>query len=557
MNIEKDKLKWWQKTIVYEAYPSSFMDSNGDGTGDLPGIISKLDYLQQLGVGAIWLTPIYASPMGDNGYDVADYCAINPLYGTMEDMDKLLAEAEKRNIKIVMDLVINHTSEECPWFKEASVGKDNPYSDWYIWRDALPNGAPPNNWGSIFGGSAWTWSERRQQYYLHTFAPFQPDLNWENPKVRQAIYDIANFWLAKGVGGFRIDAVPYIKKPASFADGPINKATGFAPIHNETANTEGILDFLHEFKEQVQEGKDIFTVGEANGVAAHQLPAWVGDKGVFDMIFEFSHLDVKFADGEVWYKTKDWNLTELKQAIGASQANTATNGWYPIFLENHDQPRSVNSFLPQDADPILGAKALAMLLLTLRGTPFIYQGEELGMTNVAWESISCFNDLSTHNQYQLALDNGFTPTEAIKIIQKQSRDNARTPMQWNNKANAGFTTGRPWLAVNENYTTLNAEAEEAGPNSVLHWYRQLHALRQSNPVLINGNYQELLQDSEAIFAYKRSNTSSSVTVLINFTGQAVEYPAHLTAESSLIISSYKSATPGILRPYEAVCYKKE
>ena len=547
-------LKWWQRTIVYEAYPSSFMDSNGDGLGDLQGIISKLDYLQSLGIGAIWLTPIYESPMGDNGYDVADYYAINPLYGTMADMDQLLAAAERHGIKIVMDLVVNHTSNKCPWFLDSSSSKNNEYSDWYIWRDADKEGGPPNNWGSIFGGSAWTWSEQRQQYYLHTFAPFQPDLNWENPKVRQAIYAIAKFWLAKGVGGFRIDAVPYIKKPQEYANGPVNPATGFAPIHNATANTAGILDFLHEFKQEVQGDRDIFTVGEANGVVARQLPLWVGKNGVFDMIFEFSHLDVKFADGELWYKTKNWRLTELKQAIAASQAHTATNGWYPIFLENHDQPRSINSFLPEGADPILGAKALGMLLLTLRGTPFIYQGQELGMTNVAWNSIDCFNDLSTKNQYQLALANGLTPTQAMKVMQKHSRDNSRTPMQWSAQPNAGFTTGKPWLAVNANYKSINAELEAQDKDSVLNWYRNLHSLRQKYAVLPEGDYQELLSDSEEIFAYSRSTNTAKATVLINFTGKTVSYPTALLEGSETVLSSYDNAQKGVLRPFEAVLY---
>lgn len=547
-------LKWWQRTIVYEAYPSSFMDTNGDGLGDLQGLISKLGYLQSLGVGAIWLTPIYKSPMGDNGYDVADYYAINPLYGTMADMDELLDAAKRHGIKIVMDLVVNHTSSECPWFQASSSGKNNDYSDWYIWRDGAKEGGPPNNWGSIFGGSAWTWSEQRQQYYLHTFAPFQPDLNWENPKVRQAIYAVAQFWLAKGVGGFRIDAVPYIKKPQDYANGPVNPATGFAPIHNATANTEGILDFLHEFKQEVQGDRDIFTVGEANGVAAQQLPLWVGKDGVFDMIFEFSHLDVKFADGELWYKTKAWRLTELKQTIAASQANTSSNGWYPIFLENHDQPRSIDSFLPEGADPILGAKALGMLLLTLRGTPFIYQGQELGMTNVDWTSIDCFNDLSTKNQYQLALDNGLTTTQAMKVMQKYSRDNARTPMQWNAQPNAGFTTGKPWLAVNANYKSVNAELEAEDKDSVLNWYRKLHSLRQEYEVLIEGDYQELLADSEEIFVYSRSTSTAKATVLINFTENTVSYPAELVEGTDPVLSNYENVQKGVLRPFEAVLY---
>lgn len=323
-----------------------------------------------------------------------------------------------------------------------------------------------------------------------------------------------------------------------------------------TANTPGILDYLHEFKQEVEEGKDIFTVGEANGVAANQLHEWVGKDGVFDMIFEFSHVNVKFADGEVWCKTKDWKLTELKKAIAASQANTATNGWYPIFFENHDQPRSVNNFLHEGADTIKGAKALGMLLMTLRGTPFLYQGEELGMSNVSWDSIKAFNDLSTHNQYKIALDNGHTPEEALKIMQKHSRDNARTPMQWNAEAHAGFTTGKPWLAVNGNYKLVNAEVEAADFDSVLFWYHQLHALRKANPVLVAGDYQELLADDESIFAYTRNDQNSQAIVLINFIGNTVTYPKQLCTNAKALISNYDAAKQGKLRPYEAVCWLK-
>lgn len=552
-NVRPMNLKWWQKTIVYEAYPSSFLDTEGNGIGDLKGITSKLDYLQQLGVGAIWLTPVFASPMGDNGYDVSDYKAINPLYGTMEDMEELIAEADKRHIKLVMDLVINHTSEECPWFKASVEEPDGKYGDWYIWRDPV-EGHEPNNWGGIFGGSAWTWNEKRQQYYLHTFADFQPDLNWSNPEVRKAIYDVANFWLDKGVGGFRIDAVPYIKKPLSFADGPVNAATGYSPIHDRTANTVGILDYLHEFKQQVAEGKDIFTVGEANGVTAQQLPQWVGKDGVFDMIFQFSHLDVKHNDGDVWYKVKNWRLTELKQSFRESQENTAGNGWYPIFLENHDQPRSVNSFIPGCKDMVKGAKALGMLLMTMRGTPFLYQGEELGMTNVSWTSIDSFNDLSTKNQYNIAIANGLSDEHAIYYMQLQSRDNARTPMHWDDSKHAGFTSSEPWLAVNDNYLTINAAAEEGDPDSVLNWYKQLAQLRRKEPVLIDGSYEELLEASEEIFAYRRQNSSNEAVVLINFSHAAAAYDAALVKDHKALLSNYAAPKAGLLRPYEAVCW---
>ena len=552
--IEDKKLKWWQDTIVYEAYPSSFKDTDGDGYGDLQGLISELDYIQSLGVGAIWLTPVFASPMGDNGYDVADYCSINPLYGTMDDMDELLEEAKKRDIRIVMDLVFNHTSKENEWFKESSSGKDNPKSDWYIWRDAKEDGSAPNNWRGIFGGSAWTWCEERQQYYLHTFADFQPDLNWENPDVRKALYDAANFWVDKGVGGFRVDAITYIKKPADFSDGEPDAADQMAGIHKMTANTEGILDFLHEFKNEVQEGTDIFMVGEANGVPVEQLPEWVGDNGVFDMIFGFDLVNITFADGEKWYKTRDFKLTEFKQIISREQEITADNGWCPVFFENHDQPRSINHFLKEGVNPVEGAKALAMVLLTLRGTPFIYEGEELGMTNVNRASIEDYNDISSQNNYKMALEDGCSKEEALKCVQQYSRDNARSPMQWDDSANAGFTTGKPWLAVNDNYKTVNAKKESEDDASVLEWYRSLNRLRQENTVLTDGDYQEIMNDSEEIFAYIRSNDTHKAVILVNFTDRDVEYDSQYVEGGKLLISSQKAAEAGKLRPFEAVCY---
>ncbi|MBR1486474.1 MAG: hypothetical protein IJ597_04385, partial [Synergistaceae bacterium] len=381
---ETIKLKWWQKKPVYQIYPKSFLDTNKTGTGDLRGVINKLDYLKSLDIGAIWLTPIYPSPMIDNGYDISDYTGINPNFGTMKDFEELIAEAGKRDIKIVMDLVFNHTSDQHAWFQESKKSRDNPKSDWYIWRDPNENGKEPTNWRGIFGGSAWTWCEERGQYYLHTFAKQQPDLNWENPEVRRALYDAANFWLSKGVGGFRIDAITYIKKPAEFLDGKPDSREGTINIHLMTANQLGILDFLQEFKREVFDGKDIFTVGEANGVKPEDLKNWVGEHGVFDMLFEFSHVSLPFDDFEIWCHPREWKLTELKQALSASQNATKNNGWYPIFVENHDQPRSVNHFLPEGADSKKAAKALAAVLMTLRGTPFIYQGQELGMTNVNW-----------------------------------------------------------------------------------------------------------------------------------------------------------------------------
>ena len=371
---ESDSLLWWQKTNAYEVYVNSFQDTDGNGYGDIMGVTQRLDHFADLGVGAVWLTPVFVSPMEDNGYDVADYYNINPLYGNNDDMDALLEAAGDHGIRIVMDLVFNHTSDQHQWFQESQKSRDNVYSDWYIWRDAKSDGSAPNNWRSIFGGSAWTWSESRQQYYLHTFAAAQPDLNWEKPEVRQALYDIANYWVRKGVGGFRMDAIPYIKKPADFSDGEPDGSDGMVSIHDMTANTDGILDFLQEFKQNVQVGTDIFTVGEANGVQPEDLPAWVGENGVFDMIFEFNH----FFEPELPGEEKQWTLTDLKRALSASQHATAENGWYPIYFENHDKPRSISYYFPQDADRILAGRAMGTVLLTLRGTPFIYETREVG-----------------------------------------------------------------------------------------------------------------------------------------------------------------------------------
>lgn len=554
-NKEKSHLKWWQDTIVYEIYPNSFQDSDGNGYGDIRGIISRLDYLQKLGVGAIWLTPVYGSPMGDNGYDVSDYYSINPRYGTMADMDELIAEAKKRNIKIVMDLVFNHTSDEHEWFK-SSASKDNTgKDDWYIWRDAKADGSAPNNWRGIFGGSAWTWHEGRGQYYLHTFADFQPDLNWENPGVRKALCDIANFWADKGVGGFRLDAIPYIKKPSPMVDGIPDSTDGLSSIHNMTANTAGILDFLHEFKNAVCEGRDIFTVGEANGVSPEDLPRWIGNDGVFDMIFEFGHVNVQFVAGEVWSNTKDWKLSELKHHFFESQKYTATNGWYPIFLENHDQPRSVEHFIPNYTDQVKSAKALAMIMMTLRGTPFMYEGQELGMVNVDWNDINNYNDISSHNQYHTAIANGLSESEAIECVQKYSRDNARTPMQWDDSENAGFTTGTPWLSVNESYKNINAKKQESEKDSVLSWYYQLKKLRDNNIVLRNGDFIPVLAESDEIFAYRRTNESDNLIILVNFTDGIVEYEAELVKGGELLASSHGTSDSGKLKAYEAVCYR--
>ena len=422
-------MKWWQKTILYECYPKSFYDDKGLGSGTLKGIIKKLDYLKSLGIGALWLTPVYKSPMIDNGYDVADYYQIDPKYGTMEDMEELIAEGKKRDIRIILDLVFNHSSDKCDWFLESAGSKNNPKSDWYIWADPDENGNAPTNWRALFGGSAWAWNEDRKQYYLHTFAKAQPDLNWENPEVRKALFDVANFWVAKGVGGFRIDAISYIKKPQEFKNGIPDGVDGMSDINRLTRNQEGILDFLREFKKEVREGKDIFLVGETNGVDPQELKDWVGENGVFDMVIEFTHISPEFVNGENWCKPYDWSLSELKRNLNAFQNAVNEYGWHPLYFENHDKPRSVDHFFSKDADKNKAAKVIATLLMSLRGTPFLYQGQELGMSNVAWDNINDYDDLSSHVQFDMALEEGFSESEALEGVHRSSRDNARTPMQ--------------------------------------------------------------------------------------------------------------------------------
>ncbi len=559
MPADMEALKWWQDTIAYEIYVRSFKDSDGDGYGDLKGITSELDHLQNLGVGAIWLTPCYASPQADNGYDIADYYNIDPTYGTMEDMDELIAEAKKRNIRIVMDLVFNHTSNQNAWFTESASGKDNDKSDWYIWADPKEDGSAPTNWRGIFGGSAWEYNEQRGQYYLHTFLKEQPDLNWENPEVRKALRDVANFWVDKGVGGFRMDAISYIKKPAEFVDGTPDADDGMVGIHTMTANTDGILDYLNEFKDAVQVDNDIFTVGEAHGVSAQDLPKWVGKSGVFDMVFEFGFIDIELPDENNWCDRRSWTLPEFKACFTASEETTSSpdiSGWYPMYLENHDQPRSIDHFLPDDADRVAGGKALGTLLLTMRGTPFIMQGEELGYTNVSWPSIDDYNDVSTKNHYYYAIEEGYSEQEALDAVHRYSRDNSRTPMQWNASENAGFTTGKPWLPVHDDYAVVNVESEMSDPGSVLNWYIALKDLRDTHHELVDGNYTELLSDDESIFAYVRENDDAKAIILINFTTSPASYDASIVEDADLILGSNEDNTKGTLAPLEAAIYEE-
>ena len=547
-------LAWWQKTIAYEVYPKSFFDTAAQGTGTIAGITKKLDYLQELGVGALWITPFFKSPMVDNGYDVQDYYRIDPSFGTEADMTQLIEEGAKRNIRMVVDLVFNHTSEQCAWFVASRASREGEYADWYIWRDAKPDGSAPTNWRSIFGGSAWEWCEERGQYYLHTFAKQQPDLNWENPAVRKAVFDIANYWANKGVGGFRIDAITYIKKPPVFNDGPADGEDGLYAVHAATANQPGILDYLHEFKAAVRDGRDIFMVGEANGVAASELGKWVGKDGVFDMLFEFSHTHVPMGEAEVWCRPVTWKLTDLKRALRESQENTADNGWYPAFFENHDQPRSTVNFFRCEGSLARKAKVLGAVLLTTRGTPFLYQGEELGYGNATWKSIDEFDDVQTKAQYDFAKSEGLSDEEALAACIRFSRDNARTPLQWDGSAYAGFSSVRPWLPVHDDYATCNVAAQEADADSPLAWYRKLADLRTNNPALLLGDWHELVADDEQVLAFERTLEGRRVVTLANFSNKQTTYDPELVGGLSLLAGTDGDAVPGELRPLEATIW---
>ncbi len=546
-----EKLKWWQETIAYEAYPRSFKDTTGNGTGDIKGIIEKLGYLESLGVGVLWLTPVCKSPMCDNGYDISDYTSIDPSFGTMEDMDELFAKAREHGIRIVMDLVFNHTSDEHPWFIESASSRDNPKSDWYVWRDGV-DGKEPSNWRSIFGGSAWRYCPLRDQYCLHTFAPGQPDLNWANPDVRHALYDAARFWLDKGAGGFRIDAITYVKKPDEIRwSEKTDGEDGMISVHDMTANQPGILAYLHEFKREVCSGRDVFTVAEANGVGPDELKYWVGKDGAFDMLFEFSHINLDFVGIELWCKPQDWTISDLKKALRDSQEATRDNGWYPAFFENHDKPRSIDHFLPACPDKKLAAKTLATILLTLRGTPFVYQGEELGYQNASFASLDDYNDISTFGQFQYAKDEGFSDEEAMAAVRRFSRDNARTPMQWDDTPNAGFTSGKPWLGVHEDYRSDNVKAQAKDPDSVLSYYRALATLRKEHRALVDGDWQEIMADDPCVIAYRRANEQETIEIYANLSCNAIT----LDATGSVLMATGAYET-GRLAPYEAVILAK-
>ncbi|MCM3033527.1 alpha-glucosidase [Niallia sp. MER 6] len=553
-----NKNKWWKEVVAYQIYPRSFMDSNGDGIGDIQGIISKLDYLKNLGIDIIWVCPIYKSPNDDNGYDISDYKDILSEFGSMTDFDQLLDEVHARGMKLIMDLVINHTSDEHPWFIEARSSKENEYRDYYIWHSGI-DGEEPNNWESIFGGSAWQYDEKTEEYYLHVFSKKQPDLNWENPSVRQELYEMINWWLNKGIDGFRVDAISHIKKVAGFPNMPNPENKRYVPSFDGHMNRPGINTFLDELKRETFDNYDIVTVGEANGVSVEEADLWVGEEnGKFNMVFQFQHL-------ELWNKSVNNGLDihALKNTLTKWQKGLEDNGWNALFFENHDQPRSVSTWGNDKEYWAESAKCLATLYFLMQGTPFVYQGQEIGMTNVQFPAIEDYNDVAIKNLYKLEKENGKPHEEIMEIIWKTGRDNSRTPMQWSDDLNAGFTTGKPWMKVNQNFRNINVDLALENPNSIYHYYKKLIDLRKENKVLVYGAYDLILEEHDQIYAYTRTLNNEKMLIITNLFPQITKFvlPADLTVESTeLLISNYEVDNGDeikeiTLSPYEARVYR--
>ncbi|MDD6155485.1 MAG: alpha-glucosidase [Lachnospiraceae bacterium] len=514
--------KWWHDKVAYQIYPKSFLDSNGDGIGDLRGIISKLDYLKALGVDIIWLSPIYKSPFVDQGYDISDYYAIAEEFGTMEEFDELLAEAKKRDMYIIMDLVINHCSDQHEWFQKALANPEGEYGDYFYFRKGK-DGNPPSNYRSYFGGNCWEPVPGTDLYYFHMFAKEQPDLNWENPRLRQELYNMVNWWLEKGLAGFRIDAIINIKKNLDFPDFEPDGPDGLAGCWKMVESVDGVGEFLQDLKRNTFQKHDAFTVAEVFNMKEGELPAFIGEDGHFSTIFDFSaHCLSDGAHG--WYDAPPIDFKAWRKAIMDSQLEVQECGFEANIIENHDEPRGVSRFLPEYARTAAGTKMLGTVSLLLRGIPFIYQGQEIGMQNSVWNSIEEYDDISTKDQYHVAREAGLTDAEALTVCGRMSRDNARTPVQWNGQANAGFTTGTPWLKVNPNYTAINAESQEQDPDSVLNYYRRLVATRKSaeyKEVFTYGKFVPSYTDTETVMAYYREDEQKQVLVAANFGEETV------------------------------------
>ena len=553
--------KWWKESVVYQIYPKSFKDSNGDGVGDIRGIIQKLDYLKELGVNVLWISPMLESPQDDNGYDISDYRRIYEEYGAMEDYEELLCEAHKRSIRILMDLVVNHTSDEHNWFIESRKSKDNPYRDYYIWKDPV-NGKEPNNWGGAFGGSAWEYDPQTQMYYLHLFSKKQPDLNWENEKVRQEVYDMMKFWCEKGIDGFRMDVISMISKDQRFPDGEMNNGLygDFGPycVHGPR-----IHEFLQEMNQKVLSKYDIMTVGETAGVTIEEAQKYAGDdRNELNMVFQFEHVESGCGDYGKWTTVK-YDFKEFKNIMIKWQEELQGKAWNSLFLGNHDQPRSVSRF--GNDNPVYretSAKMLATCIHMMQGTPYVYQGEELGMTNIYFDKLEDYRDIESINYFKEFTESGLmTPEHMMKCLMLRSRDNARTPMQWDDSKQAGFTEGEPWIKVNPNYKKINAAQQLEDPDSVFHYYQKLIRLRKEKDIIVYGEFEPLYREDEQIFAYTRKQDQEKLLTVCNFSDKnaEVEVPEEFKGAECLITNLGRKEFEGkiVLNPYEAfVLYYK-
>lgn len=565
------KRAWWKEAVVYQIYPRSFMDSDGDGIGDLKGITGRLDYLKDLGIDVIWLSPVYQSPNDDNGYDISDYQKIMKEFGSMEDFDEMLDQAHRRGIKIVMDLVVNHTSDEHRWFVESKKSVDNPYRDYYIWREGKEDNQPPNNWGSCFSGSAWEYDEATKMYYLHLFSRKQPDLNWDNEKVRDEVFSMMTWWCEKGIDGFRMDVISMISKTKEMPDGKVGKNSIHGDFGPYCIHGPNVHKYLKEMNEKVLSKYDLMTVGETAGVTVEEAKKYAGEnENELSMVFHFEHVDLGGTDDD----GSKWNqnpvpLVEFKRVMSKWQTELEGKAWNSLYLQNHDQPRCVSRFgndSPEYRDR--SAKMLATCIHMMQGTPYVYQGEELGMTNYPFTEISQFRDIENLNAYE-ELVNQTHKREAKELIdcfRYKSRDNARTPMQWDSSVNAGFTAGTPWIAVNPNYVEINAEDQTANPSSVYHYYKKLISLRKQHPIIVYGEYQLLMPESPSVYAYMRTLEQEKILVLCNFTEeeQKIEIPEEFTRGgadgSRILISNYGKETVGkmqSLRPYEAIAIYRQ
>lgn len=547
-NIEK---RWWKEAVVYQIYPRSFNDSNGDGIGDLKGIIQKIPYLKELGVNVVWLSPIYQSPNDDNGYDISDYRQIMTEFGTMEDFNQLLTLCHQAGIKLVMDLVVNHTSDEHACFIESRKSKDNPYRDYYIWKDPV-NGKEPNNWGSCFGGSTWEFDEQTGQYYLHFFSKKQPDLNWENEKVRASVYNMMKWWLDKGVDGFRMDVISLISKDPEYKDGEPG-VTGYSSF-NVCANGPRVHEFLQEMRQEVLSKYDLLTVGECSGVTLEEAKKYArSDEKELNMVFQFEHISLDADDDNKW-GLKPFDLMKLKEIMTKWQNGLEGKAWNSLFWCNHDQPRMVSRWGNDKEYREASAKMLATCLHMMQGTPYVYQGEELGMTNMPFHDLSEFRDLDSINAYREMVEEKkiMTSEEMLTALRKKSRDNSRTPMQWDDSENAGFTTGTPWIKVNPNYHQINAAEQLQRPDSVFHYYQKLIQLRKQYEVIVYGKYELLDAENPDIYTYSRTLGNEKLLVVCNFTDKEISYQIpEEYRNGECLISNYVEQNSGVLRPYEA------